>query len=81
MSAIEIEAFREDVDNLTEALLSVVVAQTDGLPTIDYSIIVSAAMANVACRIDTIGVDAAGNIIANALGTTGRLRRITASWK
>jgi len=82
VAGIEVEAYREDVDNLTEALLAVVVAHTESLPRVDRDIIVAVAVANVTCRIDTIGIDRkTGGVILNPAGATGRLQRVTGAWK
>lgn len=52
MADIEIEVFREDVDNLTVALSTIVRESVGAMPHIDRSIIVAAALANIACHID-----------------------------
>lgn len=52
MADIAVEAFRDDIDNLTEKLMAVVRESVWTLPTIDRSIIVATALGNVACIVD-----------------------------
>lgn len=65
----EVEAFREDADDLTGKLLAVALAQTEGYASVDRSIIVAAALANVACTLD-------GGVLFDPSGVTGRLSSI-----
>jgi hypothetical protein len=81
VSDISIEVYREDVDKLVDAILAIVIEQTGSLPVIDRSVIVAAALGNVACRIDPIKLDHNGIIIADANGATGRLQRVCGAWK
>jgi hypothetical protein len=74
MPDIAIEAFREDVDNLAAALLKVVQQDVGTLPFVDRAIIVSAALANVACHVDA---EESGPYVPEC---TGRLKRIAKSW-
>lgn len=82
MSAIEVEVFREDVDELTEALMDVIQRYTEQLSALDRSVIVSAAMANAACLVDGAFVGDDGKVLGDADGVTGRIERCTRNvWK
>jgi hypothetical protein len=76
MSTFEIEAFRPDVDALTDKLTAVIRLETDNLTKVDRSVVVSAALANVACLVDGAVTD----IIYDPDGVTGALHRIAAMW-
>ena len=74
MADIKVEVFREDVDNLTVAIMAVVCESVGAMLHVDRSIIVAVALANVACQVD-----------ATELGPytpecTVRLKRITGLW-
>lgn len=74
--AYQVEVFRAECDELTDQIMAVIHARCDGLPPIDRSVIISAAIANVACLSD----GGADELIFRQDGVTGRLHRITNMW-
>jgi hypothetical protein len=54
MASLEIEVYRNDTDELTAAMIAVVNEAVGKMPYIDRSIIVAAALGNVACHVDAV---------------------------
>lgn len=73
MSDLAIEVFREDTDNLSKALMAVVRDHVGAMPYTDRSIIVAAALANIACWVDIEQEPYTADC-------TAALKRCTVSW-
>ncbi|MHB8272516.1 hypothetical protein [Bradyrhizobium sp.] len=72
-----VEVYRQEVDDLSFKIAALIDRELGNLPQIDRSIIVAAALGNVACWCDgkiTVPVQ------ADADGATGRLQRIATGW-
>lgn len=82
MAGIEVEVFREDVDQLSAKLWNLLADETEHLNEVDRSIIVAAALANVACGLDdSASVVQEAVVLRSTEGVCGRLRRIAVNWR